>query len=418
MNYCHVYIDNEEKMYDGQYEITEDGLEVEINHHSSFGMDGLSVGNEINYHTIKIEDRRNKAFYYSTSFLYAGVTWSLTQYEKYRTNFYFFTEDIEAANEFDSVNNISVIKTYNPILGQILTNPALQIKYSEGKTEYIVNTTPDVYSLELHHNNIVKIDFSADYSCTCTDYNHNVTINSEHYARIILEHPIDTDDIISYVNEFDVIIGAYTLKPVRSYETYITAVNGHSYKVVHKLLAKKGIYKKTIWNPVKEKFYDFVEKMYRSINYREMENRNKVILLDFKKPASLEDEYTYYFRFIDLYMGQKLKTEGENCSNYDRISTFVDAHLSYFGNGLYDDVDKLKNELNSLRNHFVHEGYYFPNNQFEVTSKKKFLYMKDMDYKWLYEIVKVFKLCSYITLYREVLGVDINEQEFRNVLKC
>ncbi len=171
-------------------------------------------------------------------------------------------------------------------------------------------------------------------------------------------------------------------------------------------MEKKGIYKKTIWNPVKGKFYDFIEKMYRRINYREMENRNK------------EDEYTYFFRFIDLYMGQKLKAEGKNCSNYNRISTFVDARLSYFGNGLYDDVDKLKNELNSLRNHFVHEGYYFPNNQFEVTSKKKFLYMKDMDYKWLYEIVKVFKLCSYITLYREVLGVDINEQEFRNVLKC
>ena len=60
------------------------------------------------------------------------------------------------------------------------------------------------------------------------------------------------------------------------------------------------------------------------------------------------------------------------------------------------NIDNFKNELNSLRNQYVHEGYYLPNNQFAVNGKGKvFLYHKTMDYNWLLRIVKVFKFGVY-----------------------
>ena len=78
----------------------------------------------------------------------------------------------------------------------------------------------------------------------------------------------------------------------------------------------------------------------------------------------------------------------------------------------------LKNELNSLRNHYVHEGYYLPNNQFSVTMKRQHLYYKTMDYNWLFKIVKIFKYGAYRILYMNVLNLEIDEGELRVALKC
>ena len=78
----------------------------------------------------------------------------------------------------------------------------------------------------------------------------------------------------------------------------------------------------------------------------------------------------------------------------------------------------MKNELNSLRNQYVHEGYYLPNNQFAVNGRgKTFLYYKTMDYNWLIKIVKVFKFGVYKILYTKVLDLEIDDSELKSALK-
>ena len=74
------------------------------------------------------------------------------------------------------------------------------------------------------------------------------------------------------------------------------------------------------------------------------------------------------------------------------------------------NIENLKNELNSLRNHYVHEGYYLPNGKFKVKRNREFLYEKTMDYQWLYRVTKALKLGSYKILYTKVLGVEINDK--------
>ena len=94
-----------------------------------------------------------------------------------------------------------------------------------------------------------------------------------------------------------------------------------------------------------------------------------------------------------MYKGDYLKQKtGKVSSNFDRLSNFVDENLKLFDSNDTMNIDNFKNELNSLRNQYVHEGYYLPNNQFAVNGKGKvFLYHKTMDYNWLLRIVKVFK---------------------------
>ena len=72
-----------------------------------------------------------------------------------------------------------------------------------------------------------------------------------------------------------------------------------------------------------------------------------------------------------------------------------------------------------MRNQYVHEGYYLPDNKFAISGKrKKFLYYKTMDYNWLFRIVQVFKLGAYKILYTKVLSLEIDNEELKNALKC
>lgn len=50
-----------------------------------------------------------------------------------------------------------------------------------------------------------------------------------------------------------------------------------------------------------------------------------------------------------------------------------------------------------------------PNDEFRVTRQKKLLYIKKMDYKWLYRVTKALKLGVYHILYKDILQVEIDE---------
>lgn len=119
-------------------------------------------------------------------------------------------------------------------------------------------------------------------------------------------------------------------------------------------------------------------------------------------------------------MGEYLEQKtGKVPNNFDRLSAFVDENLQLFDSNDTVNIENLKNELNSLRNKYVHEGYYLPNDQFAVNGRgKMFLYYKTMDYNWLMKIVKVFKFGIYKILYTKVLDLEIDDGELNSALKC
>ena len=159
--------------------------------------------------------------------------------------------------------------------------------------------------------------------------------------------------------------------------------------------------------------------MYLNVDYRISVNKNKFLPLEFKIPTSLEDKFLFYFRYVDMYIGEKLTLEGKkDPSNFDRLDNFIENNKDLFTTADLSNIN-FKNEINSLRNHYIHEGYYLPNYKFKVTSKRKFLYEKDMNYNWLSYITESFKFGVYKLMYKEVLGFDIDDhalKEFMNLI--
>lgn len=416
MSKCTVYTIDKSSSFEGEYTFDDNQLEITIYNYSSNSF--LSDNSTVEYKEFIIEDLKNKIFMYSPVFYNNGTTFALTYYEVFRTNFYFKTESYQNSDEFIADMSIRAIRFFHPLLIHNFTNPCLHIDKNENTINCKLNTKSKTKTIPIQNNNVETLVFGGVYNYSLKNYRQSLSIETENYVEIVLSDTISYDDLLSYVNEFDVFISIYSPTKLRTYETQVRSGSGKLLTVVHKLLGKEKYYNKPVHQPVKLGFFEYIEKAYKTFEYRLADDKNKYLPLEFKKPTSLEDQYTYYFRYIDMYMGERLKSSTQtDVNNYDRLSAFVDENLSFFDSQDISNIDDFKNELNSLRNHYVHEGYYLPNNKFKVTKKKKFKYYKTMDYNWLYRVTQALKLGVYKILYEDVLKLDIDINELKYSLK-
>lgn len=405
----------DKKEYSCDYQIDEE-LEIDI-YNCDIDIEDRS---KVCYRSILLKDLKNCKFYYSPCSYHVGETWALTSFQRFRSKFYFYTGKIENADELNENIKIKSICFYNPMLIHYFTNSSLGIK-NDGKhlTYSLVLKDADKKVININHNNIEKIEFGSVISSKDRNNHQTVNIESENYIKIYLIDSIGYDETLSYINEMDSFINAYFPVGLRSYETTVYTESGKAYRLYHKLLGTEKYYNKVTHRPVKTNFFDYLETLYKKVNYRSVNNKNKYLLLDFKRPTSLEDQFLFYFRYIDMFIGQNRLTQAGTPpkKTHIRIKLFLDDYSYLFDDKDKNDLGKLKNELNSLRSHYVHEGYYFDNNQFTVTNDDKTTYQKDMDYEWLYRITFALKLSAYTILYREVLGLDLDENELKISLR-
>lgn len=237
MNKCSVYICESKTEYEGQYEFMNAGMEVEIFNYHAPSEENVSIGDEVKYKEITIVDLRNRVFVFSPVFYNVGVTYALTQYEKYKTDFYFTTGKVDSVDSFSCNMKMSTLKMYHPLLMQCFNNPALQVSCGESEMNYKVIRNSDKKVVEIQNNNIKKIEFGG--KCTYSRKNNGqlITIEAENYATIYLDEPITYKDLLMYIKEFDVLVNAYCPSGLHSYATYITTIEGKSFEVIHKLLA-------------------------------------------------------------------------------------------------------------------------------------------------------------------------------------
>lgn len=409
MTSCTVYSFVDNKNYQGEYSIEYNKLEVDIYDYPHFFGNDLSEGK---YESLLIIDERNKSYLMSNHFYYAGSTIGIKSFEKRRTSYFIRTGKYEDVELLKNELSIKAFKIYHSSLVHCFHNPSFQSEPTKDQIIYRLVNQPTGNKIDININNIESIEFTGEYKSAGHNGNQNIEINIENYIRITLTEPVDCDDLLNYIKESEVFINAYIPTQKRAHKIHVITIDNHCYELTHKDIGA-DTYEKFPHKPVKMNFFEFFEKMYKEIDYRNTANRNKLIPLDFLKPTALEDKYIYYFRYIDLYMGEILKAQGKKSSNFYCISEFVDKYINYFTTKDIANIDDFKNEINSLRNHYIHEGYYMQNNEFPVTEKNQFKYNKTMDYQWLCRVTDALKQGVYNILYTQVLKVNVNETELR-----
>lgn len=260
---CNVYVGESETKYEGQYEFKNDCLEVEVFNYHASNEEYVSIGTNIKYKEITIVDLRNKMFAFSPVFHNVGVTFALTQYEKYKADFYMTTGQVDNIDAFSRDMKIRTLTLYHPMLMQCFANPALQITHRESEVNYKVIKNSEKKIVEIQENNIREIEFGG--RCIYSKKNNGQTINidAENYAKIYLMQPINYEEILIYINEFDVFMNTYCPSGLHSYATWVTTNGDKCFEVVHKLLGKDKFYIKSIHKPVKLDFFEYMERMYK-----------------------------------------------------------------------------------------------------------------------------------------------------------
>lgn len=366
--------------------------------------------------SILIEDLQKTQCYYSPYFYNTKITWSKINTYQFSTNFYFYTERFENIDELNENIKVKAITFYNPMLIHYFTNSSVHRNGSNEELTYTIKLKDaDKEEIIINSNNIQKIEFGSVVSSKERNHCQTIIIETENYIKLYLEESVGTEEILSYISEMDSFINAYCPTGLHSYKTTVQTESGKSFYLYHKLLGAEKYYNKSTHRPIKTNFFDYLSILYKNVNFRNANNKNQYLLLDFKRPVSLEDQFVFYLRYIDLFVSKNRLTEKgvPPTKLHERIRIFLGEFSYLFEGQDKTDLLKLKNEINSLRAYFVHEGYYFENNQFTVTNDDRSQYKKDIDYDWLYRITMALKLSAYTILYKEVLGLDLDENELK-----
>lgn len=406
---CKVIIDKKE--YIGDYEIIDNNLFLDI---YNYVINDDSHDNKIKYRAIQIIDLRNKKFFYSPLFMAVKEYFGIQSYVGFKADFYISTSKIEKINNFNEYLVIKSIKFYHPLFNQFFNSSMLkEINEKNMITFLFTYKNSETREIKIDKNNIEKIVFGS----TCGNFTYkrneqflNIEINN--YVEIFLIKGITYDDLYKYIKELNVIVNAYFPENLPFYKTSISTVDGLEYILTNKLLGNEKSFSGPYYNFHKIDFIKFIEEMYKKISYRTIEDKNFFLPFDINnKHKSIEDEFIYYYRFIDFYIGKLSEIEGKlEPKNYKRINRFIDENLYLFDFQDKNKINELKNEIVSLRNHYLHEGYYLKNGEFEVKIKPP--YMKKLDYIWLYNVTKAFKRGVFKILYCNILGFEINEKIF------
>lgn len=161
---------------------------------------------------------------------------------------------------------------------------------------------------------------------------------------------------------------------------------------------------------VDDNFLTYLSKCYELIPFRnsKTEVRNIPYII-FDTSRNLEDNFLTFYRFIECYYKkQKIKGIVNNFvfysfeNNYKRSKTMAKC-----------EKEKLCQEIISLRNHYIHSGYYIKNHSIKIKFKKvgkqvnpKNYTANNVDFKWIYKRTKILYDIVIDIIFRNMLEIE------------
>ncbi|MCI8568000.1 MAG: hypothetical protein HFG48_01620 [Bacilli bacterium] len=162
-------------------------------------------------------------------------------------------------------------------------------------------------------------------------------------------------------------------------------------------------------NTVNEDVLQFLKNCYELIPYRksksEIRNIPYIVLNTYR---GLEDNFLMFFRFIECYYKkQNIKGIVTNFIKYSIENNYKKNTGKSEG-----AIEKISQEIVSLRNHYVHSGYYVKNESLKITFKDidettpnpKNYTANNVDINWIYERTKILYEIVLDILFSNMLG--------------
>lgn len=404
--------------YDCQYEIKNNGIEIIVNYDitdeipENNGLRILTNSTKFKNMDILIIDYYKGVNYLLKNAYYSGgSTVSGTPDGGYKTKFfsniYFYDKKYERLYEIED-NNIKKIKIYSNIINDFIGYPSLSQEKSD--KEYVIRLKKDTEkkSIEINENNIKSLKISDDWIKKEDLRNNEINIKLDGFIEIELNDNINYDDTNNYV--YELMNYFQLIKPCKFKINKILVEIEKKYYALYLPITEIEYVTSYVENSVDDNLSKFLLNCYNKIPYRNSKNEIRNIpFIIIRTSRNIEDNFLMFYRFIECYYKKQKITDIQQ--NFIKYS--IDNNYDKNKKMTSEEKEKLVQEIISLRNHYVHTGYYIKNQKLWIIYPKvnkkanpKNSIATNIDFNWIYEKTLILYKIVIDIIFTNMLGYE------------
>ena len=316
----------------------------------------------------------------------------------FRSNSYNSLADLKATPKVSSITIVS------DDLKRYIIDSSVEKTVYEDRLEIILKKYPNGETRQIGANNINELYLHDSWSGGFNK-DHDISFDITGCLEIKLRRKVNYKEIPRYVFEEFVYLQLFTNKHF-NIDAVKVSIDGVNFQLFfrNRFITRRTEKHKYYDNSVRCNLMDFLVNCYSCIPYRKSKSdiRNISYIL-MNRDRSIEDNFLMYYRFVECYYKkQTIPNIRKQFISYSLKNNYMDK-----GRTLPIEIEKLASEIISLRNHYVHSGYYIRNESLRIKcDEKEKNYTVKADINWIYERTKVLYDCSVDIIFRNMLGYD------------
>lgn len=310
------------------------------------------------------------------------------------TSFTYFKEDtVQTLHTLQSNPQTKLIRIYSISFSDLLPFINYTKQENNETISYTIQKQRTIQRISIEKDYIDSISISNNWKINEKSQK-IVNMNFSYFLEIKLSKQHSFTTIRDFVNELIIYMQLYYPDKFIIDEVKIY-INDNFYTYVTNFLSlkPKNCY---VHKSVQVDLMTFLKQCYTNVSYRsaksEIKNLYDVI---FKQDRILEDIFNSYYRFIECYL--KKKGYKNNFMSY--------ALEHYYKQSL--DYEKVAREIITLRNHYVHNGYYIDNHCLTIKyhpSETTKTYSVKADINWIYNQTLILHEIAVDIIFKEILN--------------
>ena len=332
------------------------------------------------------------------------------EYSKSVTSFksqvIFRHKEIEVLRSLPKTPKIKSIKIFSKDLICYVHN-SVTTSYSADAITYILSKKKEVDSCVIGKNNIKSLLTASTWSSK--KCNSKIEVDIDAYLQIDFYKRVNYDEISQYINELILYMQLYNPNKFKICRTEILIEDDWINYSIPTYEIK--YFEKEVKQSVQVALLPFLQNAYKSIAFRRGSQLSRNIpYIVIQRSKQIEDDFLDCYRFVECY--KKKNTAG---NTYKCFNSLLTEHKLLIKKN-ENEINHLSQEIISLRNHYVHRGYYIKNNVLKIKFPKKIQdeyglenYSAEIDFEWVYGKFVVLRLIVIDIIFDKILGYNTYE---------
>ncbi len=359
---------------------------------------------------ILVIDRNKKEKYLLKRACYAGFSRRYghpdgDEIVVFKSRVFLSSQSVEFLQKLKDSPKVKVIRIESDMLIDEIRSSRVRHCFYEKEEVIHLSKEKTETSIDIKMNNIERISLGDSYRYSCNQKHINIDITG--YIDIKLRRRVRLEEVSHYVNELVVYMQLY--KPNKFVINTIQVKIDDDYCVLSIPVLECKETERFVEASVDCDLISFLSRCYEKIPYRKgKEQFRNIPYIVLRRISNIEDSFLSYYRFIERYY------KGSNIAGAN--NRFVEFGLrDHAKNVTLDkfDQEKLIQEIISLRNQYVHSGYYLKNACLRVKYPKiggkknpKNYTVNGVDVYWIHERVLVLREIAIDIVFKDMLGFD------------